>query len=186
LVRRLTELHGGHVEVTSQIGHGSKFVVVLPWVPMPLPGADGMGVEVAPGILSAETRPRAGRILIVEDNITTATALADYMTAHGFQTLVAYNGADAILMTEEYAPDVILMDIQMPGVDGLEATRRIRASSITGIVNTPIVAVTALAMTGDRERCMAAGATDYLSKPVELNIVLTTIQRYLPNTRMPR
>ena len=94
--------------------------------------------------------------------------------------VVARNGAAALSRAHDAKPDLILMDIQMPGMDGLEAIRRIRATPRLAAI--PIIAVTALAMAGDRERCLAAGADDYLSKPVSLKGLVTTIAAHLHHT----
>jgi CheY-like chemotaxis protein len=90
--------------------------------------------------------------------------------------VVARDGAEAIQRAREERPDVILMDIQMPGMDGLEATRRLRAEAAQRVATVPIIALTALAMPGDRERCLAAGVNEYLSKPVSLKGLVQEIE----------
>ncbi|MFL5802378.1 MAG: PAS domain S-box protein [Roseiflexaceae bacterium] len=116
-------------------------------------------------------------ILLAEDNEANITTMLDYLRAKGYQVVVARNGAEAITRAREVRPAVILMDIQMPGMDGLEAIRRIRTQR--NVAQTPIIALTALAMPGDRERCLAAGADDYLSKPVSLKRLAMAIQAQL-------
>jgi CheY-like chemotaxis protein len=86
------------------------------------------------------------------------------------------NGYEAVEFAQEFHPDLILMDIQMPALDGLEATRRLRAR--TEFAETPILALTALAMPGDRERCLQAGANDYLAKPVSLKTLLAVVEKH--------
>ena len=105
-------------------------------------------------------------VLVADDNKTAIDLIEDYLRIKGYRTISAFNGAEAIEKTREKKPDLILMDIQMPGIDGLEATRRIRADAY--IKNTPIIALTALAMARDREICLQAGANEYLSKPVSM------------------
>ncbi|NTW02878.1 MAG: response regulator [Oscillochloris sp.] len=90
----------------------------------------------------------------------------DYLPIQGYELRVARDGNEAILMARMLHPEAILMDIQMPVMDGLEATRQIRADK--ELSNTPVIALTALAMPGDRERCLEAGADAYLIKPVSL------------------
>jgi PAS domain S-box-containing protein len=121
--------------------------------------------------------PNRPVILLAEDNEVNITTLADYLLVKGYQVVVARNGAAAIERAMELHPDLILMDIQMPGMDGLEVTRRIRANPTLGMI--PIIALTALAMPGDRERCLAAGADDYLSKPVSMKGLVATIDTHL-------
>ena len=123
-------------------------------------------------------QPNRPIILLAEDNELNITTLADYLLVKGYQVIVARNGAEAIARAIKLPPDLILMDIQMPGMDGLEATRRIRADS--ELANSPIIALTALAMPGDRERCLEAGANDYLSKPVSLKGLVAAIEALLP------
>jgi CheY-like chemotaxis protein len=120
--------------------------------------------------------PTTGRpkLLLAEDNEANIATLSDYLRAKGYDLIIARNGGEAIIRAQEERPDAILMDIQMPGVDGLEAIRRIRAD--VRLAQIPIIAVTALAMPGDRERCLAAGADEYVTKPVQLRKLVATIE----------
>jgi PAS domain S-box-containing protein len=117
------------------------------------------------------------RILLAEDNEINIIAVGDYLQDRGYQLTVARNGREALVLAEEVHPDLILMDIQMPEIDGLEATRRLRA--MPAFAATPIIALTALAMPGDRERCLEAGANEYLTKPVSLKGLIEIIQQHL-------
>jgi PAS domain S-box-containing protein len=120
-------------------------------------------------------------ILLAEDNEASIHAVVDYLDAHGYRVCIAHDGTEAVALAQSEQPALILMDIQMPGMDGLEATRRIRADRSQD--KTPIIALTALAMPGDRERCLAAGADDYLSKPVSLRALTQTIETHLARPR---
>jgi len=160
LVYRLTELHGGSVSVKSEVGKGTRFVVSLPWKPVRAITEEPKNTPEP----QADIPSSSGLILLVDDNIISLETLSDYLEAKGYQVILAYDGTQAIERTIEEHPDLILMDIQMPCMDGLEATRRIRAKAEVGA--TPIIALTALAMPGDRERCLEAGVNEYLSKPV--------------------
>jgi PAS domain S-box-containing protein len=121
--------------------------------------------------------PTHAAILLAEDNEANIATIQDYLDARGYRVVVARNGAEAVARAREVWPALILMDIQMPGMDGLEATRRIRAQ--TNLAQIPIIALTALAMPGDRERCLEAGADEYLSKPVGLKGLMTAIEAHL-------
>jgi CheY-like chemotaxis protein len=114
--------------------------------------------------------------LLVDDNQANLDLLMDYLPRAGYQVAIARNGIEAVASAEELQPALILMDIQMPVLDGMEAIRRIRAA---GMHATPIIAVTALAMRGDRERCLAAGANAYMAKPVSMRTMLTAIAEQL-------
>ena len=113
-------------------------------------------------------------LLLVDDNEATLLALAGLLEAQGYQVHTARSGPDAIAQTQAHPPHAILLDIQMPGMDGLEVMRRLRANPDQPQV--PIIALTALAMPGDRDRCLQAGANAYLSKPVRLKELVRTIQ----------
>ncbi len=117
------------------------------------------------------------RLLLAEDNAVNIQVLTDYLEASGYALSVARNGSEAVQLARELRPQLILMDIQMPGMDGLEATRHIRRDP--ALANVPIIALTALAMPGDRERCLAAGANEYLTKPVNLELLTEKIENLL-------
>lgn len=177
LVKRIVELHGGQVGLNSQIGVGSCFTVDLPCpalVSSPQEPATQSQSSFTPSPVVSKTIPL---ILLAEDNDANIQAIAPYLAAQGYHILLAHNGLEAITLAQAENPDLILMDIQMPGMDGLEAIQRIRHDP--ELVNIPIIALTALAMTGDRERCLAAGANAYLAKPVKFKHLTTTIQSFL-------
>jgi PAS domain S-box-containing protein len=125
-----------------------------------------------------QSRPtEAPLILLAEDNEENIAMLSDYLNTQGYRVEIVRNGLEALESTRQKHPALILMDIQMPVMDGLEAIRRIRSDS--AFAHVPIIALTALAMAGDRERCIKAGASDYMSKPVSLKKLLQMIQSHL-------
>jgi CheY-like chemotaxis protein len=125
----------------------------------------------------SEAIATAPLILLAEDNEANINTFSSYLTAKRYRMLLAHNGQEAVALAQTHQPDLILMDIQMPGIDGLEAITQIRLDPHS--IKTPIIALTALAMTGDRERCLAAGANDYLPKPVRLKQLVDLIQQLL-------
>lgn len=116
-------------------------------------------------------------ILLAEDNEFTAETVTDYLHFHGFHVNLARNGYEVIDQALLLKPSLIIMDIQMPKLNGFDAMLRLRSESATA--KTPIIALTALAMVGDRERCLAAGANAYFSKPLSLRQLVNTIQTFL-------
>ncbi len=122
-------------------------------------------------------RPRRQKILIVEDNDLNMKLFNDLLAAHGYDTLQTRNGAEALALARQHRPDLILMDIQLPEVSGLEVTRLIKADE--GLRMIPVIAVTAFAMKGDREKMRDGGCEDYIAKPISVTSFLQTVERYL-------
>jgi two-component system cell cycle response regulator DivK len=116
-------------------------------------------------------------ILLVEDNDLNRDMLSRRLSRRGYEVQVSVDGAQGIEMARSLRPDLILMDLDLPGIDGLEATRRLKAETDTREI--PVVALTANAMAGDRERALAAGCDDYDSKPVDVTRLLDKIQALL-------
>jgi len=195
LVYRLVELHGGGVSVESEVGKGSRFTVSLPWKESGDREIGNWGDGEVGSLGEEESRRRtqassikhqassinrqSAAILIAEDQETNLQTLAGYLAAKGYRLILAQNGKEAVERTKKEHPNLILMDIQMPEMGGLEATRHIRADETTRDI--PIIALTALAMPGDREKCLAAGADEYLSKPVSLKNLSEAIEVLLKN-----
>jgi hypothetical protein len=180
LVKRIVELHGGRVWLTSESGVGSSFMFALPYNEV-----TSSSQNLCLAALDLENTPEKSQrdpswsplILITEDNEASIVTFASYLEAKGYRMLLARNGQEAIAIAKAHQPDLILMDIQMPGIDGIEATQQIRCDP--NLINVPIIALTALAMTGDLERCLEAGANDYLSKPVKLKALDQMIHTHL-------
>jgi len=116
------------------------------------------------------------QVLVVEDNARNMRLFCDVLQASGYRTLEATTGEQAVDLVFEHRPDLVLMDIQLPDIDGVEALGRVRADD--GFASVPILALTAQAMEGDRERFLAAGFDGYLSKPVDIAEFVATVKRY--------
>ncbi|MFN9374783.1 MAG: response regulator [Planctomycetaceae bacterium] len=118
------------------------------------------------------------RILLVEDNEMNRDMLSRRLERKGFTVLVAVDGAEGVAKARAELPDLILMDMNLPILDGWEATRQIKADGQTGQI--PVIGLTAHAMAGDREKCLAAGCDQYDTKPVDFNSLLGKIREFLP------
>jgi two-component system cell cycle response regulator DivK len=116
------------------------------------------------------------RILVVEDNELNMKLFRDILLATGYRPIEATTGGEALALAAEHAPDLVLMDIQLPDLDGVQALRRLRADGRTAAI--PVLAVTAQAMRGDREQFLAAGFDGYVSKPVNVRELLGTVRRH--------
>lgn len=200
LVSRMVKLHGGTITLTSDVGKGSCFTVTLPWgktystnnglevLSIPAPSTPIVTLLTTPKIATSTVWPPesisplhpvpAPLILLAEDNPVAMQAVTDFLRYKGYQVETATNGIQAITKAHSLQPALILMDMQMPDMDGLEATRQLRADS--RLSNIPVIAFTALAMPSDQARCSAAGIDAYLSKPVSLYHLQSTIEQFLP------
>jgi signal transduction histidine kinase/CheY-like chemotaxis protein len=186
LVLRLAELHGGNVSLESEVGKGSRFTVSFPvtqdnaTVGKPL-AADPQ-VQTSRSVQSEEQAGQAADspsplVLLAEDNEANIHMTRDFLESRGYRVIVAQNGIEAEEIALQELPALILMDMQMPGRDGLETTRRIR--TYPQLDQIPVIALTALAMPGDRELCLQAGASHYLTKPVRLVDLLEVVKSYI-------
>ncbi len=177
MVKQITELHDGQVIAESTLGKGSYFTIALPYkIVPPTPRSPE---PVTPFSLpdARSKNAIAPLILLAEDNEANIQTFMAYLSAYEYRVILAKNGEIAVAMATTHQPDIILMDIQMPVMDGLQAIRLIRADHKLAAV--PIIALTARAMQGDQERCLEAGANQYLSKPVGLEELVRMIGQFL-------
>jgi PAS domain S-box-containing protein len=179
--RQLVELMGGRIGAEPLESGGSVF-----WFSVKLPEAGSASAgassraDPTPSTKTISTNQDMLVLLAEDDEINRIVAQA-LLAKLGVQTAVAHDGREAIAMAGAHDYDAILMDCMMPEVDGLQATRQIRARE--GTSHVPIIAMTALAMPGDRERCLEAGMDDYLTKPVRLATLDAVIHRWLPKAK---
>lgn len=197
LTQKLAELHGGWIEVESTVGEGSAFTIVLPLAPATaiVPPANQLPVEIAPiavnPIAQATAAPpptatksrkkfrRADRnyhILLVEDNQPNARLMITYLCKLGYEVTWARDSQTMWKSLDQSLPALILMDVNLPDVDGLTLTRELRTHK--KYKDLPIIAQTAMAMAGDKEICLEAGVNDYITKPIDLNQLADIIRQY--------
>ncbi len=170
ICKRLAEMMGGQIGVESEPGVGSTFYVDLPLPPAALPAPQTEEVNSAEIVI-----PPGTRVLLVEDNEVNRKVALRLLDKLQLTVEVATNGVEAVQKATTNAYDLILMDCQMPEMDGYEATRQLRARG----VRTPIIALTANALQGDREQCLLAGMDDYLAKPIKPDELKRTLARWL-------
>jgi CheY-like chemotaxis protein len=184
LVDRLVRLHNGGVEVNSTFGEGSRFTVTLPWSPQnttPIPYMRHHETRKGTGSLGQPRNSSPTKVFVVDDAEVVLQMIGDYLETGQYDVTKARSGFELMRQIVETRPDVIILDIQMPGMDGLEVIHLIRSHKDPSVAAIPIIAMTALAMSGDRERCLDAGANEYLSKPVKLKELSVIIQRLIGN-----
>jgi CheY-like chemotaxis protein len=173
LTRRLVELHGGEIGVQSQPEQGSTF-----WFTLPRHRSNRPAPATAPvAAPHPANRMRPRRILVAEDNEVNLALILDMLSIQGHETLVARNGQEAIDLAMARRPDLILMDVRMPILDGLEATRRLRA--MPGFAMLPIIALTASTGSEAEERQLKAGMTAHLAKPIQAPELFALLEQHL-------
>jgi CheY-like chemotaxis protein len=186
IVKSLVHALGGTVGVRSTPGVGSEFRVRLPFEAVPDAPARHPALHRPPDFADRSGNTRSGRILVAEDTDANYDVLEIYLSKAGYTVERARTGLAAREAAAASNPrvDLILMDVEMPEMDGLEATRLIRADeAASGLRMVPILALTAHAVQGYRERCLQAGCTGYLSKPIRKPVLLEAVQTALLDAR---
>ncbi len=177
--RQLAEMMGGSIRAESRVGVGSRFWVTIPLEKTAVDRAESGSVAVVDEASQTRDMPLDLRILLAEDNVVNQTVALGMLKKLGLKASLAQSGHEVLDALQSASYDLVLMDVQMPEMDGLEATRQIRAGVAgDGNIALPIVAMTAHAMKGDRERCLAAGMNDYVSKPVALDALAAVVARW--------
>jgi CheY-like chemotaxis protein/HPt (histidine-containing phosphotransfer) domain-containing protein len=184
--KKLTEMMGGQIGVESTEGRGTTFWFSAVFRRRRI--SDDFSSQIQPPPLVTrhtieETRRRAIRILLVEDNEINQKVAIKMLGDLGYSAIPAANGKVALAVLEHTVFDLILMDIQMPEMDGYEATERIRSSSTTPNNRVPIIAMTANAMKGDREACLKVGMNDYIAKPINAKQLLEKLDKWAPRKK---
>ena len=176
LLQQIVRLHRGALVARETLDGGVFLCVSLPWSMAPL--------ETVPPPSSAQecqhTAAAAPLILLVDDQAALVAIISDYLSHQGFDVRTAASGREAVDLAEALQPDLVIMDVQMPGMDGLEATGHIRKSGNPKVATVPVISLSGLGGPGDRERCLAAGASTFLAKPFgvkELEAVILGIVR---------
>jgi PAS domain S-box-containing protein len=179
LVSQIISQHQGHITVNSTPGTGSCFTVHLPYYPLSIldHAKNPSSNEHISSTGHRNVSQRSPLILLADDHEGNQQTIEDYLTNKGYRIILAHNGEEAIALTQTQQPDLILMDIQMPKVSGLDAIKIIKNDE--ALSHIPIIALTALALPGDKDKCLKAGANQYLTKPVRFKTLLETIENLL-------
>ncbi|MEI7671975.1 MAG: response regulator, partial [Deltaproteobacteria bacterium] len=184
--RNMVELMGGALHVESVSGKGSLFTIHVS-CPIVTEAVEMMGRDLKSVTIHSQTsspvRFTGVRALVVEDHAINREILVELLQQRGIEADVAVNGREAVAMVRENDYDIVLMDIQMPEMDGIMATREIRKLDKTGVDRLPILAMTAEALAGDRERSLDAGMNDHLNKPIDPDALDAALRQWLPREK---
>jgi CheY-like chemotaxis protein len=176
IAKQLVELMGGTIDARSEPGAGSRF-----WFELSLPKAPAsIGQATAAPPAARAAGPNGALILVVEDSPVNRVVAVSVLERCGYHVHVVNDGREALQALSMQRYDAVLMDCQMPDIDGYQATEELRRRERKGTYHTPVIAMTAHAMIGDRERCLAAGMDDYVSKPVRSQVLAEVLKRWIP------
>lgn len=192
LALRLTELHGGSLSLKSELGKGSRFIVSMPWIVVPeaavsqTTGMEKVGraregqtgtIPLASPNSNSSKLANSPIIMLAEDNENLIEIYADYIQTNNYRVVVARDGLEALSVADEEEPDLMLIDVQMPKMDGLEVMKKLRTDG--RFADVPIIALTANVLPAYKKRCLEAGATDFLGKPSSMAQILAMIEKYI-------
>ncbi|WP_430688273.1 ATP-binding protein [Leptolyngbya sp. AN03gr2] len=185
LTQKLAELHGGWVRLESEPDRGSRFTIALPCTVPVSPASSQTELCLTPQIPAASPQiapssrlnpTRSNHILLVEDNAHNARLIITYLCKLGYEVTWSKNSEEMWQSLKQSIPAAILMDIHLPNVDGLTLTQQLQSRKRYRSI--PVIVQTAMAMKGDREKCLEAGAVDYVSKPIDLTALAQTVAKY--------
>ncbi|MDD1416177.1 hybrid histidine kinase/response regulator HrmK [Dolichospermum sp. ST_con] len=181
VTQKLAEIHGGYLELESVVNQGSRFSILLPLKPTgkvltAIETTAEYDLQVVSHPCADDSVTSSPVILLVEDDLPNGELIGIYLRRLGYQVTWVKNGAEMLNSLEEIEPTVILMDVSLPDANGLNLVQQLRENPKYQYI--PIIAQTAMAMKGDRERCLAAGVNEYISKPIDLQLLASLVDKY--------